>query len=601
MLKELNLAPDADWRKRYEAPIIAGAQVAQQNPSRGMVVSNRDGVIQLYAWDVDSGNLRQLTDHPTGITQGTLSEDGKWVYHFNDERGNEHGHFVRIPYEGGEAQDITPDMDDYNSFVFTQSPDGRTIGFTAAYSGKFQIYVLDAETLERKFTTEFSRAAFGPSLSHNGNIAAIASTEPTNSTNTVLELYDVLTGEHIAQLWDGEDTSMSGAIFSAVAGDERLVCNTSASGFNRPVMFDARTQERHDLPVTDLEGDIAVMDWSRDGRYLLLRQLNQAIYQLWLYDLENDELLKMNHPAGTYFFGFFAPNGNIFVTNTSSEVPARVIELDVPSGDLKRVVFEQADMPASRAWRSVTYNTSDGTPIQAWLVTPEGDGPFPTIVHTHGGPTAVTTDSFSAESQAWIDHGFAFFSLNYRGSVTFGKDFQHAIDGNLGDLEVEDIEAGVKWLIDEGIAHPNMIMKTGGSYGGYLTLQSLGKKPDLWAGGMAVVAIADWRLMYEDQAPMLQGYQRNLFGGTPDEKPEAHAKSSPITYAEQIKGDILVIQGRNDTRCPSRQMEVYEKKLNELGKSIHIHWFDAGHGSREIKQQIEQMELKLRFAYRVLG
>ena len=63
------------------------------------------------------------------------------------------------------------------------------------------------------------------------------------------------------------------------------------------------------------------------------------------------------------------------------------------------------------------------------------------------------------------------FSLNYRGSTTFGYDFQHAIDGNLGALEVEDIAAGVEWLIANGIAQPDAILKTGGSYGGYLTLQ----------------------------------------------------------------------------------------------------------------------------------
>ena len=104
----------------------------------------------------------------------------------------------------------------------------------------------------------------------------------------------------------------------------------------------------------------------------------------------------------------------------------------------------------------------------------------------------MQTNGWSPASQAWLDQGFAFFSPNYRGSTTFGYDFQHAIDGVLGELEVQDIAAGVKWLIDNGIADSNAIFKTGGSYGGYLTLLSLGKRPELWAGGMAMVAIADW-------------------------------------------------------------------------------------------------------------
>ena len=117
---------------------------------------------------------------------------------------------------------------------------------------------------------------------------------------------------------------------------------------------------------------------------------------------------------------------------------------------------------------------------------------------------------------------------------------------------------------------------------------------------MALVAIADWTLMYEDQAGTLRGYQRSLFGGTPDEKPEAHKKSSPITYAENFAADLLVIQGANDTRCPARQMQVFEQKMKDLGKSIDVQWFDAGHGSRAIEQSIEQQERMLRFAAQIL-
>jgi dipeptidyl aminopeptidase/acylaminoacyl peptidase len=204
-------------------------------------------------------------------------------------------------------------------------------------------------------------------------------------------------------------------------------------------------------------------------------------------------------------------------------------------------------------------------------------------------------------AQAWLDHGFAVLAINYHGSTTFGKAFEKSIWGNLGDLEVADMAAAYRWLVDSEIAVPDAVLLTGGSYGGYLTLQALGRRPDLWAGGMAAVAIADWRMMYEDQADTLRGYQRALFGGTPDETPEVTAASSPITYAENIKAPVLVIQGRNDTRCPSRQMEAYEAKLTALGKSIQVHWFDAGHGSREQEQQIEHQELMMRFAYRVLG
>ena len=80
------------------------------------------------------------------------------------------------------------------------------------------------------------------------------------------------------------------------------------------------------------------------------------------------------------------------------------------------------------------------------------DGPFPTILETHGGPTWVMSSLYWPTAQCWLDHGFAFFSLNYHGSTTFGKAFEESIRGNIGDLEVQDMAAACKWLVDNKIA-----------------------------------------------------------------------------------------------------------------------------------------------------
>jgi dipeptidyl aminopeptidase/acylaminoacyl peptidase len=249
----------------------------------------------------------------------------------------------------------------------------------------------------------------------------------------------------------------------------------------------------------------------------------------------------------------------------------------------------------------VTFPSLDGTPIQGWLALPEGDGPFPAIIDIHGGPTGVTMETFSPSGQAWVDHGFAWLSVNYRGSITFGKDFERAIWGRLGTVEVEDLVGARNWLVAQGIAEPDSVMLTGWSYGGFLTLQTIGRFPELWAGGMSGIAIADWTTMYEDEAETLRGYQRSLFGGSPQETPDAHRVGSPITYAEAVKAPLMIIQGSNDTRCPPRQMRGYEDKMRALGKQIELHWFEAGHGSLAMDTSIEHQEIFMRFAYRVLG
>jgi dipeptidyl aminopeptidase/acylaminoacyl peptidase len=602
MLKELNVSDDALWKQRYRAASISWSAIASANPARGLVCTNKDGIFQLYAWDVNSGQLTRLTNQPAGMMMGAISADGNAVYYHHDAQGNEIGHYVRVPFEGGESQDITPDMPPYASNTLTQSKSGRVTGFGSAGSNGFEIYVV-AEDAAPRLIFHSERLTRGPILSYDGEIAVVSSADRTGTLDTPLIAIDTATGERIAELWDGENTSHSFPLFSPLPGDFRLLATSSESGYERPLIWNPRTGERRDLKIDTIPGEVIPWDWSPDAKKVLLCQLYQAVYQLYSYDLENDTVTKLNHPDGVvggFVGGYFTDNGDIYLTWQDAAHPSCLIALDRQTGAQKRIVLEAGQVPDGIKWKPVSFKGAEGADIQGWLATPEGEGPFPTILHTHGGPSSVQSETYSPGSQAWLDHGFAFLTINYHGSVTFGKPFEKSIWGNLGVLEVDDMAAAYQWLVDNKIAVPDEVLLTGGSYGGYLTLQAIGRRPELWAGGMAVVAIADWALMYKDQAETLRGYQRALFKGTPQETPEATRIASPITYAEQIRAPILVIQGSNDTRCPARQMHAYEDNLKSLGKSIHVHWFDAGHGSRAMEQQIEQQELMMRFAYQVL-
>jgi dipeptidyl aminopeptidase/acylaminoacyl peptidase len=591
MLRELDVSDNAVWKQRFRAPSIAWAVVARNNPRRGLVCTNKDGIYQLYAWDINSSTLTQLTNQPAGVLQGMVGSDGQWVYYHHDAQGNEIGHYVRVPFEGGRPEDVTPDMPPYASSTVDESRNGQVLGLLTAGKDGFKVFIMKNGEAPRQIYHS-ACLTFGPTLSHNGEIAVVSNTERSGNLDANL----------IGELWDGEGASITAGQFAP--NDDRILATSSRSGFNRPLIWNARTGERHDLAIGDIPGEVRPWAWSLDAKRILLCQLYRAEYQLYAYDVETGATQKLNHPAGVvggYTGGYFTDKGEIFVTWQDSVHPSRLIALDGVTGEQQRTVLAAGTPPDGRKWKSISFKSANGAEIQGWLATPEGSGPFPTILETHGGPTAVMTEMFLPRGQAWLDHGFAFLTINYHGSTTFGKDFEKSIWGNLGHLEVDDMAAAYHWLVDNGIAEPDSVMITGWSYGGYLTLQAIGKRPDLWAGGMAGIAIADWNLMYEDQAETLRGYQRALFGGTPDETPEATRDSSPITYAGNIKAPIQVIQGSNDTRCPARQMRAYEDKLHSLGKSIEVHWFDAGHGARAMEQQIEHQELMLRFAYRVLG
>ena len=603
------------WQRRFRAPVVLWTQSAALTPEHGIAVANPTGVHQLYAWDVASGNLRQLTNRAEGMLFGWISPDGRYVYYLDDALGNEIGHYVRVSFDGtieSAPEDVTPSLPLYASPGMALSRSGNLLAFIAPDADGFHVYALDLESdsrpgAPRKLHTS-RKLLTGLAVSFDGTCVVFGSAERHGNLNFTAIVLDAQSGDQIGELSDGPEGQIEPISFAPLAGDSRLLASTNANGAQRPLVWNPRTGERTDLPLADLKGEVAPLDWSPDGARLLLCEFAQARQQLLVYEVASGTLRLLGHPSGTY--GFMAVGGIYFSSNDAictpwqdATHPSQVLALDATTGEPLRTLLTAGEVPPSRPWRSITFPSSDGREIQGWLAVPEGAGPFATILETHGGPTSVQTEQFMPRAQAWLDAGYAYCTINYRGSITFGRDFERQIWGDLGHWEVEDMVAARAWLVAQGIAGSEQVLLTGGSYGGYLTLLGLGKRPELWAGGMALIAIADWAIQYEDSAETLKGYQVALFGGTPQERPELYATASPITYVERVRAPVLIIQGRNDTRTPARPIQLYEQRMRALGKPVEVVWFDAGHlgASAQTEQFIGFQERMLAFARQVLG
>ncbi len=613
-MEQIQIEKPAPWQQRYKASNILRTNLAATNPARGLAVTNRSGRYQLYAWDVPSGELRQLTDSPTGVSNGIITPDGRYVYYLKDKQGNEIGHFVQVPFEGGEPEDITPDLPLYSSLGTGPiiSRDGHTAVLSFANQTGFHALGAEVDSQGKLGPTVplFNSKRIGgmPLITNRGEIALVHSSDHSNTSQFSLLAFNPKTGEQLAELWDGAGNSVEAETVSPLDGDLRVLAATDKSGLKRPLIWNPISGERTDITLDELEGEVTPLDWSEDGKTLLLSQVAGARVQLYLYELVSQKLTRLDHPGGSLgqpgFVtpAYFGTRGRIFAHWQDATHPPQLLALDLQTGAQLETLLEPGPVPPSQPWQPVTFPSSDGETVQAWLSKPANfsGSPVPTVLHIHGGPFSVTVEIFSPAIQAFLDHGFAVLSINYRGSTTFGREFQYKIAGQPGHWELEDMIAARKFLVEQGIADPKKIFLNGGSYGGYLTLLGLGKTPDLWAGGMALVAIADWTEMYADEAPTLQGAHVSLFGGRPDETPEQHIISSPVSYAEQVIAPVLIIQGRNDTRTPARQLELYEMKMRGLGKPVELHWFEAGHVIGGSELGLQHMELMLDFAGRVL-
>jgi len=270
----LQLQADAPWRQRFRAPRILWTQLARAAPTRGLALGTHSGATQLYAWDVATGALRQLTDRPHGVVDGRIAPDGRFVYYFADRQGNEIGHFVRVAFEGGAAVDLTPELQPYATRGGTISRAGNLLAFTLANRDGHQLWcaalgpgdAVGSLRLIHQSPHEF----WAPVLSYDGTLAVIPSTARAGNRHFSLVAVDTTRGTQVAELWDGPGTTAERGVFSPVLGDERLLATTNRTGVARPLLWTPRTGERVDIPLDDLAGEVFPVDWSHEGRRVLL-------------------------------------------------------------------------------------------------------------------------------------------------------------------------------------------------------------------------------------------------------------------------------------------------------------------------------------------
>ncbi len=583
--------PTADWERRFRAPIVSMPDWSPLAPDRIGYESTESGVWQLHAWDSSSGLRRRVTDHPVGVISGSLSPDGANIHWWQDETGDESGRWLTAPFEGGDAAPLLHDVPVGWNEGMAQAP--GVIAASISDANGFGIFVRhgDGPSVEIARSPDLLRVA-GDEGYNRGGLSADGSLlclQRGNMMHPALRVVDARSGETVADLQD-EEKCLSAAVWAPRAGDGRLVVIHERRGEAAPAIWEPATGAWTDLD-TGLEGDVFAYDWWPDGSALLLANLVEGRHRLHRYELGTGALSAFEHPPGQVSGARVRPDGSIWFRWCDGAHDHRILndrgeEVLRPAGD---------PAPQGRPYTSFRYDNPHGESVHGFYVAPEGDGPFPVLIRPHGGPTWLDEDRFNPEVQSYVDVGFAVAMINYRGSTGYGAEWRDALIGDIGGPEVEDLNAGLAWLVGQGIADPSRAVIGGWSWGGYLTLMELGKHPDLWVCGIAGIPVGDYELSYDDMSPDLQAYDRALLGGTPAEVPELMRDRNPIYFADAVRAPVLFLIGENDSRCPFRQAMAYVDKLAARGHPHEVYLFGTGHGSYDIEEEIRQQRAILDF------
>lgn len=231
----------------------------------------------------------------------------------------------------------------------------------------------------------------------------------------------------------------------------------------------------------------------------------------------------------------------------------------------------------------------NGVSLDGWMMRPPGfrDGVrYPVLMYGYTGPWGQTaTDSWGGFNYLWhlmlTQQGYIVATVDNRGTpVPKGRDFRKVIYEQFGQISSEDQSDALRSLLDErSYMDPERIGAWGWSGGGTYTLNVLFRYPDLYDVGMAVAPVTHEK--FYDTA-----YQERYMG-LPDENARAYEQSAPLTFADQLEGELLVVHGTGDDNVHYQNTEALIDELVKHGKQFKMmaypnrtHGIFEGEGTR---------------------
>ncbi len=350
-------------------------------------------------------------------------------------------------------------------------------------------------------------------------------------------------------------------------------------------------------------GDFVVSEpqLARDGRTLYYRANTNdpSVWEIWKLDLETSEATQLTNLSGDTS-AYPSPDGRhlLLLSSTTNRPPELFL---LRNGDtITPVTSTITEEYLAREWvepRLVDVPSShQKRPVRSRLYLPAADAPNrtaegkrPAVMFVHGaGYLQNAHAGWSGYFREFMFHtllterGFVVLDMDYRGSAGYGRDWRTAIYRQMGHPEVEDLKDGAAWLAEHHDVDPERVGVYGGSYGGFLAFMSLFTEPDLFAAGAALRPVTDW-------AHYNHPYTSNILN-TPEDDPEAYARSSPIEFADGLSSHLLICAPMLDDNVFFQDTVRLVQRLIELEKEnwdVALYPVEA-HGFRQPSSWLDE-------------
>ena len=547
-----------------------GEAKAKEDKLPALELQDRQSAVDLMLSPDDTHVFVVVAERPVGAKNAIVPN---WV--------NESGYIEDIP-----ARTYVGDTQDRRLLAILNLKTGKTAWADGSFAPPVQKEEKPADPAASGAEARPGRKAEReirwsmPAVSDDGRLVAASARSADNKDRWFVTL-DPESGRTrvIDTLHDDawiREAGFGGSSLAFLPDSKRIWFLSERDGWMHLYTLDLSTDSAKAKQLTSGKWEIAAAEVSPDGKtfYITSTEVHPGERHLYSLPIDGGDRTKITTMTGSNEADV-SPDGSMLgiVYSYSNKPPEVFLAANRPGAPAKQITTTPTEEWRSFKWidpKVITFKARDGVDVYARLFTPEmigarRDSSHPGVVFVHGAGYAQNAHKYwSSYFREYMFHnllasrGYVVLDVDYRASSGYGRDWRTAIYRHMGGKDLEDIVDGAKYLAAAEQVNPKRIGLYGGSYGGFITLMAMFTTPDVFAAGAALRPVTDW-------AHYNHGYTSNILN-VPQADAEAYRKSSPIYFAEGLKGALLICHGMVDTNVFFQDSVRLVQRLIELRK-----------------------------------
>ena len=550
----------------------------EDEPDRPTDAAERHDAVQIHLLPLDGGEARRLTDLPQGVDGFAWSPDGRRLVALSSSLAATIDADRRRRGRPAKPEPGKPPTSDYR-YIDRLGYQYNGAGFVD--DRERHLWLVDAVSGEARLLFAGPTAEEQPAWSPDGLrivFAANRHSAPDIHQRSGLYVIDV-DGGGVTVVAGGADAAFWGPAWTpdgsaVVAVGERFPRVGYRSGIWRFAADGSEASRGADLlagselkPDAGMNSDLTTGEEPRlrvsaDGDHVLFTAPVDGSNELWRVAIGGHKAPQRLTHDRHYLSGWDAVGVKgrdvVVAIRSSATAMPEVAILDHDAGRRRTprlMTTLNVELASEIAWVEPLERrwTSDGREIQGWLY-PAGPGTRPMALEIHGGPHTLYGWSPVLEWQVLAGAGVSVLASNPRGSEGYGEEFNRANIGDWGDGPMADVIAGVDGVIADGLADPERLGVTGGSYGGYLTNWIVGRT-DRFKAAITCRSVVDMGMLFLTGDISGGEWAQLEFGRLPWQDPAYFHAMSPISLAPNVRTPLLIQHAERDLRCTIGQAE----------------------------------------------